>query len=160
MFVAALVLTCGLVGCGSIEDDYISVNEDAYRLIGDEHLALVDMVTAPKGVTAARVEALGKCSDECRARAQATTDPVERDAWTVRADALLQLAEVVGKALTPDQAQSRHDTILAWWSALEEGRKHRGKGATSDLPPLPPPRGSGVERAPPGDAVTTPEGGR
>lgn len=162
MFVAVLALTCGMLGCGSIQDDYIEVNEDAYRLIGDEHLSMVEALAAPKGAGPARTEALSVAAGLCRDRGAAEQDPTARDVWMKRAETLDGLAPAAASTLTPDQAANRRDTILAWWSALEEGRQHRGGGKTpADLPALPPPRGSGVERAPPGDAVTTPpESGR
>jgi len=143
------LMVVSMIGCGSIEDRYLDVNERAYKAIGVEYRELVDKSTATDEVRAGLMAAI----DGAQAQLDATAAKVAADE-ALTAEEKAAEAERLGALrrglddwrallphLDPDQAQRRRDSVLAWRGALDEGLQHRKSGAPPG-PEAPPPGGS------------------
>lgn len=143
---AAALAAC-LAGCGSIESDYIDLNERAYRSVGADFLDLVAATTAEKAERKAMVAALDSVaqvvSDTLVRIDLSTLAPDDKAAETAKVVAVAKALERL-RAFLPrydrDEAQTRADSIRAWHGALMEARHHAKGGdqsATREPLPLP-----------------------
>ena len=146
----AIVLALGTVGCGSIQADYLDVNERAYRAIGAEYGELVAKSTATDETRGSLMQAIENAQalidDEVKALPPDPTPEANarRDRLTKLRDALDAWRPLLPH-LEPDQAESRADSIRAWHAALLEARLHEDGGG-GDRAALPGP--SGAQPAP------------